>query len=138
MQEVAQHPGIVSGTSRGIVNVKIEVHSACGSCSAHAHCGFAESSERELEVETPLWQEYHEGQRVIVTINESLGFLAVVWAYLLPAVLLLGTIIPLLIVLNNELLAVSISLAVVALYYGILYLFRHRLQKKFTFDIEPE
>ncbi len=74
----------------------------------------------------------------MVTINESLGFLAVVWAYLLPAVLLLGTIIPLLIVLNNELLAVSISLAVVALYYGILYLFRHRLQKKFTFDIEPE
>ncbi len=138
MQEVAQHSGIVQSIARGIVNVKIEVHSACGSCSAHAHCGFAESSERELEVETPLWQEYHEGQRVVVTVNESLGFLAVVWAYLLPAVLLLATVIPLLIVLNNEPLSVLIALGVVAVYYGILYLCRHRLQKKFTFDIEHE
>ncbi len=138
MQEVAQHAGTVIDTAPGLVNVKIEVHSACGSCSAHAHCGFAESSERQLEVATPLWHEYQPGQRVVVTINESLGFLAVVWAYLLPAVLLLACVIPLLLVLNNEPLACLIAIAVVAFYYGVLYLFRHRLQKKFTFTIEAE
>lgn len=137
MQEVAQHPGIVLGSTPGHVTVQIVTHSACGACSAHAHCGFAESGQREIVVDTPAWSSYRAGQKVTVSVSESLGFLAVVWAYLLPAVLLLACVITLLCLMSSEPLAVLITLAVIALYYLMLYHYRDRLQRRFTFGIAP-
>lgn len=138
MQEVAQHPGTVTHTAEGSVKVKIITHSACGSCSAHAHCGFAESGDREITIDTPNWQSYQVGQSVTVSVSESLGFLAVVWAYLLPAALLLACILTLLSFMHSEPLAILITLAVLAVYYLVLYRFRHRLQKRFTFGISAD
>jgi positive regulator of sigma E activity len=138
MQEVAKHPGTVISITEGSVKVNITTLSACGTCSAHAHCGFAESKDREIDVDTADWQNYQVGQHVIVSVNEGLGFLAVVWSYLLPAVLLLAGIITLLCVTHNEPLSVLITLIIIAIYYFLLYHYRSHLQRRFTFGISAE
>lgn len=135
MKTVAKHRGTVVSVQTGSVKVLVTTYSACGSCSAHAHCGFSENRDREMVVETPDWGQYHEGDTVEISVNEGLGFLAVWWAYIAPAVLLLACVMGLLAILDSEPLAVLITLAVVSLYYIVLYLFKDKLQRRFTFGI---
>lgn len=137
MQSIARHNGIVTHLSEGKVTVKIETISACGSCEAHGNCGFAESKEREVEIETRDWQHFCEGDPVVVSIDHALGFLAVLFAYVMPAIVLLAAVLTLLSLLSNEAIAILISFAILAIYFVILYQFRDKLQKKFTFGLEP-
>lgn len=138
MQEIARHPGKVVSAADGSVKVLITTLSACGSCEAHAHCGFSESRNKEIIVDTPDWYHYQPGQQVTVSVNEALGLSAVWWAYLFPAVLLLTAVITLLYTISSEPLAVIASLAVVAVYYIVLYQFRHKLQHRFSFGISEK
>lgn len=135
MPEIAKHPGTVICVADGSVRVLITTLSACGSCEAHAHCGFTESRDNEIVVDTPDWQHYQPGQHVVVSVNEGMGLAAVWWAYICPAILLLTATITLLYTISSEPLAVLISLTVVAVYYIVLFLFRRKLQRQFSFGI---
>ncbi|MBR1644083.1 MAG: SoxR reducing system RseC family protein [Bacteroidales bacterium] len=135
MNQIAEHDGVVTATHDGRVTVRITTLSACGGCAAHARCGFAESSERDIEVDTPQWDSYAVGDAVSVNVTEGLGFSAVWWAYLLPALLLLAAVLVPLHMAVSEPAAIGIGIAVVALYYLVLYRFRGRLQRKFNFGI---
>ena len=134
MAHIATHPGTVTAVSQGTVRVQIVSLSACASCQAHSRCGFAEAKEKELDIETRQWATYSPGQQVEVVISESRGLLAVLLAYVLPSLLLIGSLVGLLSITNEGLAALG-SIGVVALWYGLLYLCRHRLQNKFTFEI---
>lgn len=114
----------------------MEVLSACASCQAHSHCGFAEKKDKIVNIATRDWQDYHPGDTVNVIINSGRGIQAAIIAYLIPAILLLATLITLLSLHVPETLTILFTLLVVALYGVILYLFRSRLQNKFTFRIE--
>ena len=132
---IATHKGIVTEINPGQVRVKIEVPSACGHCEAKGKCGFADGKEREVDIATMQWEEFHIREQVEVQIDQSLGFEAVLWAYFLPALLLIAAII----LLNRfvaEWLAIIITLAIISCYYVILYLYRKKLQKKFSFSIK--
>ncbi len=136
METIATHPGIVIASTSQEVQVKMEVLSACASCQAHSHCGFAEKKDKIVNIATHDWQDYHPGDTVNVIINSGRGIQAAIIAYLIPAILLLATLITLLSLHVPETLTILFTLLVVALYGVILYLFRSRLQNKFTFRIE--
>lgn len=136
METIATHPGIVIASTSQEVQVKMEVLSACASCQAHSHCGFAEKKDKIVNIATRDWQDYHPGDTVNVIINSGRGIQAAIIAYLIPAILLLATLITLLSLHVPETLTILFTLLVVALYGVILYLFRSRLQNKFTFRIE--
>lgn len=136
METIATHPGIVIASTSQEVQVKMEVLSACASCQAHSHCGFAEKKDKIVNIATRDWQDYHPGDTVNVIINSGRGIQAAIIAYLIPALLLLATLITLLSLHVPETLTILFTLLVVALYGVILYLFRSRLQNKFTFRIE--
>ena len=136
METIATHPGIVIASTSQEVQVKMEVLSACASCQAHSHCGFAEKKDKIVNIATHDWQDYHPGDTVNVIINSGRGIQAAIIAYLIPAILLLATLITLLSLRVPETLTILFTLLVVALYGVILYLFRSRLQNKFTFRIE--
>ncbi|MDT3388048.1 MAG: SoxR reducing system RseC family protein [Bacteroidota bacterium] len=132
---IAQHNGVVTAVDKGQVTVCIESHSACSSCEAHGKCGFAESKAKEIDIKTNYWQDYHVGENVTVGINKSLGLQAVALAYILPAVLMIAIFI----ILNKyvgDLWSAVATIAFVAIYWGILALFRNRLQNRFTFHLE--
>ena len=86
---IASHSGTVVGTKPGQVTVGIEAVSACAACQAHGHCGFAESKNKTLDIPTPRWQEYAEGDSVTVHVSRDRGLLAAAIAYVLPALLLI-------------------------------------------------
>ena len=135
MEKVAQHDGIVTEVLQGTVRVQIHAVSACASCEAHSKCGFADSKDKTMDIDTPLWQQYHEGDPVTVTIAANRGLQAVAIAYLLPSLLLLAIFVTLTTLHLSEGWVALITLLGVALYASILYLCRHRLQRKFTMTI---
>lgn len=129
------HPGTVLNVKPGSVTVKIQAVSACASCQAHARCGFAESKDKTLDIPTPEWQLYSQDQPVTVTIDTTHGLLATWWAYLLPALLLLAVAVSLSSAGLPETLVILLSLATLALYVLALYLWRKKLDGKFTLTI---
>lgn len=135
MEEVAKHSGVVTAVEAGQVEVRMKVNSACGSCQAHAKCGFAESADKVVVIETALWQHYHVGDAVEVVISQRNGLVAVVLAYLLPAVLMIAVFI----VMNSlfgELWAALGTLLFVVLYWGVLWCFRKRIKQRFSFRLQ--
>lgn len=139
MERIATHSGIVVAADHGTVTVRMRVQSACSSCEAHAHCGFAESKDKTVEVQTSDWRSYAPGDPVVVAVNTELGLRAVLLAYLLPAAVLLAVFVFLTCAGLSEVVVALLSLASVALYGFILYLSRTRLQRRFSFSLSrPE
>ncbi len=88
-----------------------------------------------MDIDTPQWQQYHEGDPVTVAIHSNRGLQAVLIAYIIPALLLLATFATLTALHLSEGWVALITLLVVALYGLLLYALRHRLQRKFTMTI---
>lgn len=136
METVATHEGIVTAVAENQVKVQMQVLSACAACEAHAKCTFAEKKDKIVDIDTPDWKHYTPGDRVTVIINSGHGLLAVFIAYVLPALLILGVFALLYTLHLPELWIALITLLSVGLYGLVLYLFRHRLQRRFTFRVE--
>ena len=136
MAELIEHSGVVERIEGDAVLVRITSHSACGSCKARAACGLAETQEKIVEVHTPESGSYHPGEEVSVGVRRRAGAVAVVYDYV-------GALAVLLVVLMVSSLALGWSdgasalaaLAGVALYYGVLGLFRRRIEHTIHFTI---
>lgn len=134
MSSIATHTGTVVGIAPHSVNVKIETLSACAQCAAHGRCGFAESKEQTLQIDTTEWNHYAMGDHVEVQVSQRLGMQAVLLAYFLPALLLVAGVV-LFLRWFSEPLTVLLTLVLLTAYFLLLYRFRQRLQKRFTFAI---
>ena len=132
---IATHDGVVVAARQGAVTVKIEAVSACASCQAHAHCGFAESKEKTFDVPCPDWQTYAPGEAVTVAVDESRGLLAVWIAYLLPALILIALAVSLSALGLPEGVAALASLAGLGIYILVLYLRRQKVERRFTLTL---
>ena len=134
-----EHPGIVSAVKPGFVTVQIESTSACAACAAHSKCGFAESKTKSLDI--PIDENFNDnfkvGDRVTVTIDHTRGLLATWWAYVVPAVLLLGAVVGFTLAELPEPIVILLSLAVLAVYILILFLLRKKLDSQFTLTVSP-
>ena len=135
METVATHPGTVISSDNKQVKVKMEVISACASCEAHARCTFSEKKDKVVDIDTPDGEQYAPGDRVTVIINSGHGLLAVLIAYVLPALLILAVFALLYALHLPELWIALATLLSVGLYALALYFFRNRLQRKFTFRL---
>lgn len=133
------HPGIVTAVKPGFVTVQIESTSACAACAAHSKCGFAESKTKSLDI--PIDENFNDnfkvGDRVTVTIDHTRGLLATWWAYVVPAVLLMGAVVGFTLAELPEPIVILLSLAVLAVYILILFLLRKKLDSQFTLTVSP-
>jgi len=130
------HPGIIESIHGDKVSVRILAQSACSSCHAKGACTIADIEEKIIEADLDQSVSWKPGDHVMVRMEESLGQKAVLMGYGLPLVVLVGSIILFLSLLNHEGLAALLSILMLVPYYLILYLFRKRLQKEFRFRIE--
>ena len=62
--------------------------------------------------------------------------MAVVWAYVLPLVLMLGVMIVTLVISDDEMLSAFMSLCSLVPYYILVYLLRSRIQQQVAFQID--
>ena len=126
-----KHDGIVIAVNGdGTVRVRIVQTSACASCKAKAMCASAESVEKEIDAVSDGLLAI--GDEAEVLVAEKIGWQAIFLAYILPFVVLLGSVL----VLNEfmkEELAGTIALCAMGVYYIVLGFFKNKIQKGFSF-----
>lgn len=137
MANTIRHQGIVENISGSHLQVRIVQTSACAGCNVKGHCSVADSKEKLIDVTTAPGNAYRQGDRVWVVGTNTMGAKAVVWAFVLPFVLMTGALFLGMWLWGNELYAGLASLLLLLLYYGILRLNRTRLRKHFSFSVEP-
>ena len=133
------HTGTVINIFRDTVTVCVESSEACGSCASRSACSLGTTTAtRNILVTTPEAANYTVGERVIVATRTQMGLLAVLLCYAAPAVVLVAILAVAVALGASEGIAALISLASVALYYGVIWLFRDKLAQKISFTIYKE
>jgi sigma-E factor negative regulatory protein RseC len=126
--------GIIESVNDNVVTVRIDRGTACGHCSAQGLCNLAESTERIIEV-NPSAQSFSVGELVQVTMSRSMGNKAILLGYFIPFVLLISTLLIFSAFGLPDWMAGLVSLVILIPYFIILYIFRERLRRTFSFSI---
>ncbi len=130
-----EHPGVVERVEDNRVFVQIESQASCGHCQAKSHCGMVESVGKTVEVVADEADRYRAGQKVLVAIERSLGYKALLLGYIYPFLIMLITLFALTLLTGNEGLSALIAALLMVPYYAGLYHYKNRLRKTFTFRI---
>lgn len=136
MGEYISHPGVVVGINDKDIEIEILSSSMCGSCGIKSACGMSEMKEKHVTVPKPADKEFIVGQPVSINMSTSQGNKAALFAYFIPALLLVAIIVTVSNLSANEWLAALVGIGIVAVYYVILYFFRDKLKNEFTYEIK--
>lgn len=133
-RDVINHKGIVQGIGNNSVIVSIISATSCSGCHAEGQCTLSGKQEKTIEVTgsynvTP-------GESVTILMQKSMGFAALLYGYLLPLISVIAMLILLSSLGTPELASGLLSLAILIPYYIILFLFRKKIGKKFTFSLK--
>lgn len=136
MSQEIWHSGVVDRVEGRKVVVRITSRSACGSCAARQACGLAEATEKQIELYTDAAAEYAAGDSVQVGVRKNIGGRAVLLAYGgALAVLLITLVLSIVLFCLSEGMAIVVTVAAVAAYYGVLWLMRDKIEHTIQFSI---
>ncbi len=127
------HVGTISDIKDEKITVSILNISACAGCHAKSACSMSDMKEKEIDI-IDYSSSFKLGEEVKIVYQESLGWLALFLAYVLPFILVLITLF-IATAFTNELISGLIALGILLPYYSLLYLFKDRLKKTFSFTI---
>lgn len=130
------HIGTVSSITQGVIHITVEANSACAGCHAKGSCTIGETSEKIIHVNSDKYSELGIGEQVTVVITREAGFFAVIMAYLLPVAIIILTLWGFGELNFDELTTFSFMIAVIAIYFIILYLLRKKILKKINIKIK--
>ena len=136
MAESVSHKGKVVRMTPQVTTVVILQHAACGECHAAGLCGMADLAEKTVELPTDPYAAYGVGDEVEVVLKKAMGYKAVFIAYGLPLVVLFVTLMLLNSLGVGELYAGLGAIGAVALCYLVIFLFRNKLSKEYTFYLK--
>lgn len=131
-----EHIGIVKEISSTQVRVSVIQQSACGSCHARGACSVSDTSEKIVDVVRLRDETFVVGEQIRVILEQSLGIKALGLGYMLPFFIMLAILITMVSMGINEGLAGIAALASLAPYYFVLYFFKDRLKKEFSFRLK--
>ncbi len=131
------HAGVVESKNAGWLRVKISQTSACAACKVSRHCNAMESKDKTIEIYDPLAAEkYKEGDAIVVSMPGSMGHKAVLWAFIVPFLLLVVTIFGVMYFTHDEAWAALSGVGILVPYYGAVYLLRHKISEQFVFKVD--
>lgn len=138
MEEVAQveHSGIIKDIRGNEIQVSIINKSSCASCNLKGSCSVSDIQEKIIDVFVSNPDDYSLGEGVDVYYKQSLGFRALFLGYLLPFIIMLFSMIIMVSLSDNELLAGLVSLSSLIPYYLLVYLTRNKIKKTFSFSVK--
>lgn len=131
-----EHRGIVARVTGNKLSVKILQQSACSGCHAKNSCMAADSKEKIVDI-FDFSGKHQVNDFVTIVGKESMGYKAILWAFLLPLILLVAVLI--IIQSTTQMSEVNAALTAVASlvpYYFVLYLLRDRMSQTFKFTIK--
>lgn len=134
-KNLIEHKGRIEKIEGNKIKVRFTAISACASCHAKGVCTASDMENKEVEVIAEPTN-YNIGEQVNIVLQQSLGFKALLYGYVYPFFLLLITLIILSFIFKNELIVGIGALSVLIPYYILLYFYKDRLQKVFSFKIQ--
>ncbi|MBO6169363.1 MAG: SoxR reducing system RseC family protein [Bacteroidales bacterium] len=134
--EQITHKGRIVAIDPEITTIEIIAESACASCHAKGLCGLGEEKVKQVQVRTSPWTQRAVGDEVEVVLKKAMGYKAVFIAYGLPLVVLFVTLMLLGALGVGELYAGIGALGAVALCYLVLFLFRNKISKDYSFFLK--
>ena len=135
MEEHVSHPGVVVGVSDKDLDIEILSSSSCGSCGIKSACGMSEMKEKRVTVPKPDDREFIVGQPVSIKMSVRQGNKAALFAYFIPAVIMIALIVILSNLNIKEWIAALAGIGIVVVYYLVLYFFREKLKEEFRYEI---
>ncbi len=131
-----EHEGIIEKINGSNITVRILQKSACSACHARSACMAADSKEKLVDIQD-FSGKYSENERVVIIGKESLGYKAVLWAFVIPMIIILVTLIISLSLLNySETEAALSSIIALVPYFIVLYFLRNKMANSFRFSIK--
>lgn len=130
------HQGFVESVEGDSAVVRIVQTSACAACKAASHCSAAESKEKLVTARICDGHTPKVGDSVVVSMPGVSGRDAVVFAFVLPFIIMVVVLYCCLRLSSDEAMAAIVGIGSLIPYYLILYLFRGRLKRKFLFELE--
>lgn len=137
MAKIMEHEAVVVEViaEQKRVDVEMVVSGACGSCKAKAVCGGGESQVRQVAAYTDHPELYNVGDRVVISIEQIMGYKAIVLSYIVPLIVMLVAL-ALTHSRYGDLVAGISALGACVLYYIVLAFFRKRLERVIVFSIK--
>jgi positive regulator of sigma E activity len=129
-----QHDGTVMKVDANSVLVSITSNPACSGCHAEGLCGISGKEQKMIDIKGKY--NVSPGDPVIVEMEQSTGYKAVILGYILPLIILVSCLVALISLSFNELSAGLISIASLIPYFIVLYIFRKRINRSFTFRLK--
>lgn len=135
MEHRVSHEGIVTEIDNNNIQIKILSKSACASCNIKTACNMSEMQEKIITIAAPKDKELTVGQEVRVSIALGQANKAVIFAYVIPSIILISMIF----ILNgfkiDEGINALISIGSLIPYYLILFLFKDKIKRNFEYEI---
>ncbi len=132
MTNTIEHQGFIVEINDNIAHVKIEQTSACASCHVKTMCGASETAEKIIDAHIRD-NTLKAGDQVTIIGQKSLGFQAIIFAYILPFIIIVATLFIVNKFTTNEVLIGTCALTSLIPYFAILRLMRNKIQAKFQF-----
>ncbi|MDD7318851.1 MAG: SoxR reducing system RseC family protein [Prevotella sp.] len=137
MRNRIKHSGKVEKMGDGCIKVRIVQMAACSSCNAAHICQASEKKEKIVDVyDFDPDAGYKEGDDVTVTASLRVGMNAVLIAFGLPFVILVGVVFVVSLFTDDEPTMALSGICALIPYYILMYISRHRFREKFSFRIE--
>lgn len=136
MEHRISHEGIVTKIEDDTIEVKILSKSACASCNIKSACNMSEMQEKIIRIPAPKDKNLSIGKEVKISMGLGQANRAVVFAYVIPLIILVAMIFILSALKINEGISALISIGSLVPYYGILFLFRNKIKRKFEYEIQ--
>lgn len=135
MRKTIDHIGTIEKIEGNTLFVRITQESACAGCHAQSLCAASERKEKIIEV-TGNANDYRLHEKVLVCAELSLGFQAVLLAFVFPLILVFLAILTGSWLNWDESVIGITGLSLLIPYYVVLYYFRERIKKKFVFTLK--
>lgn len=136
MSTKISHSGVIESIDGDGVHVRIVQTSACAACKVAGYCNAAESKEKVIDVHSTDTTSYKVGQTVTVTTSGQVAVRALLWGFGVPFLILVGVLVVVLWLTDNEGTAALSGIAALAPYYLLLWLLRDRMREQLAFAIE--
>jgi len=131
------HSGIVQKINEDIVEVMIVSESACSACKSKKVCSISEMKEKIISVKSDH-QIFKIGDKVNVMMEEKIETYAILFAYVIPFVIMISILIfGYYDKMSEPMMGISV-IAFLVLYYLIIYLLRAQFDKKIIFKLEKQ
>ncbi|MDR3269816.1 MAG: SoxR reducing system RseC family protein [Tannerella sp.] len=134
MSKTIQHTGIIEKIEQPVVFVRIVQPSACNGCHAASVCPNTDGKNQVIEVEDHTGH-YTVNEEVMLCGQYTMGRQAILLAYVYPMLLVVAALAIGVHLTGNEPAGGLTGLLILFPYYGLIYLMRDRLKRKFVFTL---